>query len=130
MPEQWVFPASTLDHSVDGDTFYARVSRLMKFGFHIDFTGSAVQKFRVNGCNSAPDSTASGKGAAARLLELLSMGPFTLTSVGPYKFGDEWMAEVLLSDGRRLTDVMITEQWAAPWNGQGPQPVPPWPRTV
>lgn len=128
--EQWIFPNSTLDHPVDGDSFYARVSRTMNFGFHIKVDPSAVQKFRLNGCNAAADSTPSGKGAAARLLELLSAGPFTLTSVGPYKYGDEWMAEVLLYDGRRLTDVMIAEQWAAPWNGQGAQPVPPWPRTV
>lgn len=130
MTDQWVFPGSTLDHGVDGDTFYARVSRTLDFGFHVHVTPSAVQKFRLNGCNSAPLSTPSGAGAAAALADLLSAGPFTLTSVGAYKYGDEWMAEVILPDGRRLTDVMIAQQWSAPWTGQGSQPLPPWPRTI
>ena len=130
LQDQWVFPGSTLNRVVDGDTFYADVKRTLDFGFHLEIAPSAVQKFRLNGCNAAPMSTESGKGAAAELAALLSIGPFTLTSVGAYKYGDEWMAEVLLPDGRRLTDVMIAEQWAAPWNGQGAQPLPPWPRTV
>jgi hypothetical protein len=75
-------------------------------------------------------ATPSGLGAAERILELLSAAPFELTSVGPYKFGDEWMAEVILPNGRNVTDVLIAEQWMAPWNGRGLQPLPIWPRTV
>lgn len=123
------YPA-VLTSITDGDSFRAEVSGSFDFGFHVTITGSAVQKFRVNGCNAAPKETDSGKGARDRLAELLAVGPLSLTSVGPYKYGDEWMAEVILADGRRLTDVLIAEQWAAPWNGQGAQPLPPWPRTV
>jgi endonuclease YncB( thermonuclease family) len=130
LQDQWVFPNSSLSRGVDGDTFYANVSRTLDFGFHVLNTTTSTQKFRLNGCNAAPASTPSGAGAAAALAALLSPAPFSLTSVGPYKYGDEWMAEVVLSDGRRLTDVMIEAQWAAPWNGQGQQPVPTWPRTV
>jgi endonuclease YncB( thermonuclease family) len=130
LQDQWVFPGSTLNRVVDGDTFYADVKRTLDFGFHVKITPTATQKFRVNGCNAAPSKTASGMGATAALTDLLGRGPFTLASVGAYKYGDEWMAEVLLADGRRLTDVMIEEQWSAPWDGQGAQPLPVWPRTV
>jgi len=51
-------------------------------------------------------------------------------SVGPYKYGDEWMAQVTLADGRDVTALMVAGQWAAPWTGVGGQPLPPWPRTV
>lgn len=129
MSEQWVYPNATLVRVTDGDTFAARLARSADFGFHIVEITVSVQRFRLNRAAAAPKSTPSGAGAAARLAELLS-GLFTLTSVGPYKYGDEWMAEVALSDGRNLTDVLVTEQWAAPWNGRGAQPSPPWPRTV
>lgn len=128
--EQWVFPGSTLNRVVDGDTFYANVTRTVDFGFHLVSTMTSTQKFRLNGCAAAPFKTDSGRQAAVALITALSAGPFTLTSVGPYKYGDEWMAEVTLADGIRLTDLMISHQWAAPWDGAGTQPLPPWPRTV
>jgi endonuclease YncB( thermonuclease family) len=128
--EQWVYPGATLVRVVDGDTFTASVSRAQDIGFHVVVTGSSTQRFRLNGCNAAPLSTDSGKGAAARLAELLGGGPFTLTSVGPYKYGDEWMGVATLADGTDVTGAMIAEQWAAAWSGAGAQPLPPWPRTV
>ncbi len=128
--DQWVFPGTFLDHVVDGDTFYAKVHREMDFGFHLTCGGTATIKFRLKGCNAAPVSTESGHGAADALYELLKLGPFTLQSVGPYKYGDEWMAVVTLADGRDVTTEMIRHQWAAAWDGTGAQPLPPWPRTV
>jgi endonuclease YncB( thermonuclease family) len=126
----WVFPGSTVVRVVDGDTFHASVSRTLDAGFHVIIDAGSVQKFRLNGCNAAPLSTDSGAGAAAALGALLALGNLTITSLAPYKYGDEWMASVTLPDGRDVTTEMITAQWAAPWNGQGPQPLPPWPRTV
>lgn len=127
MPD-WDYPSSTLAALVDGDSFYANVGRDLDFGFHVVMHATARQKFRLNRCNAAPVKTASGAGALARVAVLLG-GVFDLTSVGPYKYGDEWMAEVILADGRNVSDVMVAEQWAAPWNGLGPAPLPPWPRT-
>lgn len=130
-PAKWTYPDSTLDHITDGDSFYANLAAGFDFGFHIIITGSAKQKFRLNGCNAAPLSTDSGKGAAAYLGSVLSSGPFTLESIGPYKYGDEWMAVVTLADGiTDVTTLMIAQQWAAPWDGNGKQPLPPWPRTI
>jgi endonuclease YncB( thermonuclease family) len=125
----WTYPG-TLTDAIDGDTFRAELHRTVDIGFHVEMSAVLRQKFRLNRCNTAPTNTPSGKGAAARSEELLVSGVLTITSVGPYKFGDEWMAEVILPDGRNLTDVLIAEQWAAPWNGRGTAPLPPWPRSV
>jgi endonuclease YncB( thermonuclease family) len=125
----WHYPGARVAAIVDGDSFYADLSRAFDFGFHVTVTASARQKFRLNRCNAAAGTTPSGRGASTRLAELLA-GGFDVDSVGAYKYGDEWMAEVTMPDGRNVTDVLIAEQWAAPWNGQGPQPLPPWPRTV
>lgn len=130
MSQSWLFLGSTLARVVDGDTFDADLSCAADFGFHLRVTQTSRQRFRLNGCNAAPLSTPSGAGASVALGALLAPAPFTLTSVGPYKYGDEWMAEVVLADGRRVTDVMVAQQWAAPWTGQGAQPLPSWPRTV
>jgi hypothetical protein len=102
----------------------------LDFGFHVLITPSSTQKFRLNGCNAAPLNTPSGSGARDALNVMLIGSPFILTSVGPYKYGDSWMAEITLPDGSRLTDVMIAQQWTVPWNGRGQAPLPPWPRTV
>jgi endonuclease YncB( thermonuclease family) len=126
---KWTFYGSTLNRITDGDSFYANVAAMFDFGFHITIGGSATQKFRLNGCNAAPLSTESGRGAAAALEGLLAF-PFTLQSVSPYKYGDEWMAVVTTASGLDVATVMIEQQWAAPWDGNGKQPLPPWPRTV
>ena len=126
--ERWSYPGSTLTRVIDGDSFIADVRCGLDFGFHVLIAGSSRQRFRLNHCAAAPLRTGSGAGAASRTAELLA-DPFLLVSVGPYKYGDEWMAEVTLADGRNVSDVLIEEQWAAPWNGTGPQPLPPWPRT-
>jgi endonuclease YncB( thermonuclease family) len=127
--EQWTYPYATLARVIDGDSFVADVRCGMDFGFHVYIAGSSRQRFRLNRCAAAPAKTESGDGARARLAELLAE-PFVLVSVGPYKYGDAWMAEVVLDDGRNVSDVMVQEQWAASWNGSGKQPLPPWPRTV
>lgn len=137
MAQDWIFPNSYVERVIDGDTFTAHVGRTLDFGFHVSTLMFSVQRFRLNRCAAAPLKTPSGAGAAARLDRLLhdSLDPtavrgFTLTSVAPYKYGDEWMAEVVLGTGDNVSDVLIAEQWAAPWMGAGTQPLPPWPRTV
>jgi endonuclease YncB( thermonuclease family) len=126
----WHFPGATLDHVVDGDTFHARVSSTIDFGFHVKSEMSSVQKFRLNRLNTAPLATPSGMEARAEVYALLSPGAFDLTSVGPYKFGDEWMAEVIVVGIGNLSDYLIVHGYAAPWDGSGKAPLPPWPRTV
>lgn len=150
--ERWEYPDSTLHRVVDGDTLYATVRRVITlslqitapaddFGFHVLTEASSAtfeiprvrtarQKFRLNRIATAPGVTPSGLGAAFRLAGLLEPSPFHLTSVRPYKFGDEWMAEIVLADGRNVSDLLVEEQWAVYWDGRGRQPLPPWPRSL
>lgn len=128
--ERWIYPGAVLARPVDGDTFVADLRAGFDFGFHVTVAAQSRQRFRLNRINTAPARTASGAGAAARTAALLGGGPFTVASVGPYAHGDEWMAEVTLADGRNLSDLLVSEQWAAPWNGRGTAPLPPWPRTI
>jgi hypothetical protein len=46
------------------------------------------------------------------------------------KYGGRYDAAVLLPDGSDLTARLVDGQWAAPWNGVGAKPTPPWPRTL
>jgi hypothetical protein len=48
--------------------------------------------------------------------------PVHITTVGPYKYGDEWMAEVTLADGRNLSDTLVGLGLAVLWDGTGPRP--------
>jgi endonuclease YncB( thermonuclease family) len=123
MPESWVFHNSTLERVIDGDTFIANVYKEVT-------AGRSQQKFRLNRIACAPLLTPSGTAAAAELTRLLLLMSFTLTSVAPYKYGDEWMAEVdTVYPYANVNDWLVYQQYAVYWNGRGTQPVPPWPRT-
>jgi hypothetical protein len=45
-----------------------------------------------------------------------------IRTTGPYKYRDEWMAEVTLSDGRNMSDELVLGDWAVYWTGDGPRP--------
>jgi hypothetical protein len=70
--------------------------------------------------------------AAAHLGSLLPAGSWVgLQMVRDDKFAPRWDCTVaFLLDGQ-VTDLathLVWTHWAAPWNGRGVQPVPPWPR--
>jgi hypothetical protein len=48
--------------------------------------------------------------------------PVHITTVGPYKYGDEWQAELVLADGRNLSDALVDLGLAVYWDGHGPRP--------
>lgn len=73
--------------------------------------------------------------AKANLTDLLLGKMVYLHTVKDYKFGGEFVAEVILPGDAgdvNVIDKLIAEQWLAPWdgNGKGYEHVPPWPRTV
>lgn len=85
---------------------------------------------RLLGCNAAEVRTDAGKAAREHLRGMLPEGtPVVLDLVDDYKYGGELVAGVWLA-GADLVAYLIQQQWAAPWNGRGPMPLPPWPRTV
>lgn len=107
---------------IDGDTVEADVDLGFNAWLH-------AQAFRLLGVNARERTDIGGREAQRNLAALLGYGtPVTLTSVKPDKFGGRYNAYITLSDGSDLSKRLIETHWAAAWNGQGPKPLPPWPR--
>lgn len=106
----------------DGDTITADI----ELGFGV----GVVQHVRLLGCNARELSQPGGPEAAANLTGLLLGQRVTLSGVRPDKFGGRYDAAVTLADGTDLVAELVAQQWAAPWDGTGTKPVPPWPRTA
>lgn len=132
------FPAVVTD-VIDGDTVKLSV-RLAKsrgkdadLGFHVYREGGWLvlhYTFRLLGCNAAEHGTPAGDAATANLKALLPVGTVVVvTSVSNDKYS-RYDADITMSPGTDLVSYLIAHEWAAPWNGQGPKPLPPWPRTV
>lgn len=124
---RYTYPDCTLVRLVDADTFVARGYREMDAGFHIVVRAAWQQKFRLAGVACGAKGTPVGDEAARWVQAWLSEYPFTLTSLGPYKYGDEWMARVMFGGGQDLADLLVLRGLAVRWNGRGVQPVPVWP---
>lgn len=105
---------------VDGDSLHARMTK--DIGFHGSVT--FIQKLRLNRINALPAKTVSGVTATAFLTELVkpNMSLVHLDTLKPYKYGDEWMVEITLQDGRNVSDEMVTNRMAVYWDGTGPRP--------
>jgi endonuclease YncB( thermonuclease family) len=114
----WSWPDSVVTRVIDGDSLVARVTR--DLGFH----GEAVfeTRLRLNRINAPKLSTPHGKDAAARVAELVATALLMIETVEPYKYGDEWMAEITFPDGRNLSDQLVREGYAVYWDGTGPRP--------
>lgn len=132
------FNAAVVD-VIDGDTLKLSV-RLAKsrgkdtdLGFHVYREGGWLvlhYTFRLLGCNAAEHGTPGGDAATANLKTLLPVGTVVVvTSVSNDKYS-RYDADIMMPPGTDLVSYLIAHQWAAPWNGQGPKPIPPWPRTV
>lgn len=122
--ELLTFPAQIV-RVVDGDSFTVDVD--LRWG-RLWVRG---QEVRLKGCNAREHSEAGGPEATANLAQLLRAGTLvTLSAMEADKFGGRIDALVTLASGQDLTQLLIAQQWAAPWNGRGPKPVPPWPRTI
>jgi endonuclease YncB( thermonuclease family) len=117
MPTNWDWPGSTVVRVIDGDSLVAKVHR------DLGFNGTAAfeQKLRLNRINAKPAKTVEGKQATAAVTGLVT-DPVHIVTVGPYKFGDEWMAEVTLADDRNLSDTLVSMGLAVYWDGHGQRP--------
>ncbi len=129
--------AIVVDHW-DGDSFYVRL------GIGIHQLEVRKQLIRVIGCAARERSDEGGIPAREALKVRVGMtvgSPVVLTALLPNqmslqndKYGGRLDAVVSYraADGvpHDLASDLIAEQWAVPWNGVGPQPKPPWPRTV
>jgi endonuclease YncB( thermonuclease family) len=113
----------------DGDTLTVRVD--------LGFDTWRVQNVRLIGINARELSQPGGREARDHLAALV--WPWSLLvpangdpvkvgliSVAYDKYGDRVDGDVLLN-GELLSARMIRDGYAAPWDGRGKAPVPPWP---
>jgi endonuclease YncB( thermonuclease family) len=128
-----------IDRVTDGDTLHAAYIDL---GLGVKWfgpTGTGVG-VRLLGCNAAEKGTAAGRAARDALYDLVlasKADPWLhvddvwvkLATAKPDAYQGRLDAQVQLEDGTDLTEWLIANQHAAPWNGKDqPRPVPPWPR--
>lgn len=118
----YVFRAKTIE-VLDADS----VRMDIDCGFSITYRTIV----RLFGCNAAELGTPGGDAARDFLTAMLPVGcPVLLASEKPDKFGGRILAVVQLAGGTDVAQLLIEQGWAAPWNGRGVKPVPPWPREV
>lgn len=111
----------------DGDTIHVHLPLGTKPVLGVDLWAHDVS-LRIDGCNARELADPGGKEARDNLRDLLPAGMRIRVSLGRDKYGDRRGANVTLPDGRDLATVLCEEMWAAPWDGRGARPVPPWPR--
>lgn len=115
----WIWPGTTITRIIDGDSLIAHMTKDIGFNGFVSFD----QKLRLNRINAPAIKTSNGQAAWTFLSTLLpSVGLVTLETLKPYKYGDEWMAEITLPNGQNVSDVMVATAHAVYWDGTGPRP--------
>lgn len=113
----------------DGDTIYAFIDH----GCGIWNHGHAVHGvgLRFIGMNARELSEPGGPEARDFLATLIKPGDYIkITSEDWDKYDNRIDVAINLPGIGDLATYLIEQQWAAAWDGTGPRPVPPWPRTV
>lgn len=110
----FIVPATIL-RVHDADTLAADLD----LGWHIVLRN---QPIRLAHCNAPELATPAGKAALAFVNTLVKAGDqVTLMSHSLDKYG-RVLASVQLPDGRDLAATLVTNGFAAPWDGKGPKP--------
>lgn len=105
---------------IDGDTALLDVD----LGFYVHIRMSC----RLAGMNAREHNQPGGAEATAHLATLLPEGdPVTVGSVSADKYAGRFDGIILNTANLNVNNQMITDGYAARWDGVGPKPVPPWP---
>ena len=92
-------------------------------------TLESVWDLRILGINCREHDEPGGPEAAAYLATLAPVGSMVaVLLVRTDKYGGRNLATITLPSGEDLASRMIADGYAAPWNGRGRKPIPPWPR--
>lgn len=130
----WRWTGVTIPSVHDGDTIDALVSRSFDAGFGNTLISSYRVRLRLARINAPALSSADGEAAQSWLAELLMGGDgapapdLVVTTLDAYKYGGpsyspgEWMAEVILPDGRNVSDLAVATGHAVFWDGHGLRP--------
>lgn len=116
------YPA-TITRIVDGDTVHA-VALIFPFPRQtIDL------EVRLHGINAREHKDPGGPEATAHLAQLVGALPAAITVevVKPDKYGGRIVGRVVTPAGVDVGARMISDGYAAAWNGTGAKPLPPWP---
>jgi micrococcal nuclease len=117
----WSYRATVTD-VVDGDTIGVDLD--LGFNLHMGV------RVRLAGCNARELEAPGGQAARRALRRLVKPGDqVQVVSTGWDRYAERIDGRVLTpAGGPDLSVQMIAAGWAAPWNGRGRRPVPPWPR--
>lgn len=117
----WIYPRVVVVNVHDGDTIAVDID----YGRDTWARNAAVRLFGI----AARELRApGGKEARDHLAALLPVGTVTrVDSYGWDKYGGRIDALVWLPDGSSVQSRMISDGYAAAWDGRGVQPQPPWP---
>lgn len=114
----WTVPA-TVTRIIDGDTVVVSAD----LGWQI----SLLVTVRLFGINAQEHTLPGGKEATEHLSGLLVPGArVMLTSMGIDKYANRTDGVIMLGNVD-IARQMVHDGYAAPWNGRGQRPVPPWP---
>ena len=116
---RWLWPQSKIVRVIDGDSIEASLTRDM--GFH--GTVTFRQRLRLNRINCPAAGTSLGDQATRFTTTFSLYESVLIETVKPYKYGDEWMAEVTSPAGENLSDLLVRHGLAAYWDGTGPAPL-------
>lgn len=116
---------------VDLDLHIGSTHHDIDLGFDVHIASHHLrlrEDVRLKGCNAIELAQPGGVEARDHLASLLPVGEWvTVQTFKVDKFGGRYDALITLPDGRDVTTVMCADGYAAPWDGVGPKPVPPWP---
>lgn len=127
----WEWPDASIVRVIDGDTVVALVTRKkivgpVDIGFHGSVTLEIVvpfeQHMRLMGINTPKSTTKRGREAKAAVEQLTLGQSLHIVTHKPYKYGDEWMAQVTLPDGSDLVEQLLAEKLGTAWDGTGTRP--------
>jgi len=120
----WDWPNTVITRVIDGDTVEAMLTRDLGF----EASATFPVRLRLNRINAEPSNRDKGFRCAGRVLALTAGVRVAVTTGKGYKYGapdgktGEWMAEVVLPDGRNLSDLLVAEGLAVYWDGRGARP--------